>query len=160
MEPGDVALVIPNRAMAADDVGAIHATVDRWARAGAAVTEVALDAVIFRDGELAGPDTSELGTHFEAYLRACQTLSKNVRREMAKGQSPGAAVKTVFVPPPASGQPDRLAVYLNLASADLWNAASHSSPHEFSGLLDMVDSTTEFRLNRPGSNETRNPATK
>jgi hypothetical protein len=55
---------------------------------------ISLDAVIFEDGELIGPDDSELEQHFAAYVCAKQDLY----RSLVRGLDNGRSVADVFRP--------------------------------------------------------------
>jgi hypothetical protein len=56
---------------------------------------VTLDAVIFEDGELIGPDKSHLGEHFAAYVNAKQDVYRSLVQGLDSGQSMGEAFRPI-----------------------------------------------------------------
>jgi hypothetical protein len=83
---------------------------------------IELDAVIFDDGALLGPDESHLGEHFIAFVQAKQTLY----REVVVGLELGSVGDDVFAPlretvaaPPRRNAVDPLAIYTRQAAAEV-----------------------------------------
>lgn len=56
---------------------------------------VTLDAVIFEDGELIGPDKSDLGDHFAAYVKAKEDVYRSLVQSLDSGQSMDEAFRPI-----------------------------------------------------------------
>jgi hypothetical protein len=56
---------------------------------------IGLDAVVFDDGELIGPDISKLNEHFAAYLQAKQDLYCSLLQSLDSGQSMDQAFRPI-----------------------------------------------------------------
>ena len=55
--------------------------------------DVALDAVVFEDGRIVGPDKSDLARHFTLFVRAKQNLYQDVMTALARGESLDNAIE-------------------------------------------------------------------
>ena len=56
---------------------------------------ISLDAVIVDDGELIGPDESQLGDHFAAYVKAKQDIYRSLVQSLDSGQSMDEAFRPI-----------------------------------------------------------------
>lgn len=85
--------------------------------AGMTELRIVLDAVIFEDGLLIGPDRSDLHDHFAAYLKAKQDLYRRIVESLDTGHSVEDTFRSVTVlPEPESG--DEFHFYRRLATED------------------------------------------
>lgn len=94
-------------------------------KTGMTELRIELDAVIFDDGLLIGPDRSRLRDHFAAYLKAKQDLYRKIVEALDSGHSVEKAFRPVTLtlssrPDPDPG--DEFAIYPHLAAEDaaLW----------------------------------------
>lgn len=74
---------------------ASYVNVGRSRLENAARIAIRLDAAIFENGEFAGPDQSNLGAHFSAYLDAKQKLYEQITSRLCSGESVSAVFQVL-----------------------------------------------------------------
>ena len=84
--------------------------------------EVDLDAVIFSNGVLSGPDSSELSTHFSTYLAAKQELFRQIAARLNSGstvEEAFRAIDSMAQPKPSDDINDLSLFYHRLAAQEI-----------------------------------------
>jgi len=82
--------------------------------------EIALDAAIFDDGAMLGPDRSRLAEHFIEFVRAKQSLYRDIVAGLETGEADVfARVRAIVSVPPTFSPTDPFALYPHLAAEEI-----------------------------------------
>jgi hypothetical protein len=86
--------------------------------------EIALDAVIFDDGALLGPDRSRLAEHFIEFVRAKQTAYRDILVALENGSindDAFAPLRAIVSTPPPALPMDPFSIYSRMAAEEILN---------------------------------------
>lgn len=109
---------------------------------------IALDAVLFEDGSLLGPDKADIAAHFSAYFEAKQRLYKEIVTALDSGRSLEEALRPVGVllaNRPTFGEP--LSIYPRLAAQDV-NRWKEEFGLDSAGLFRQAIRSSPFLMKR------------
>jgi hypothetical protein len=118
---------------------------------GVRIQKVVVDAVIWQDGELQGPDDSRLGAHFSAYVDAKQQLYQRVQQRLGAGESIEDIKKSLKPSGPLSGEAlasDIAVFYRFQAAGEFVQLANVLEPGTVSAVLGAAIRSDPFRVFR------------
>jgi hypothetical protein len=122
--------------------------------AGATDLRIGLDAVIFEDGQLLGPDESHLGDHFAAYVNAKQELYRGLVAGLDAGQTMDEAFRPIEATIAASLADPRLdmrnllALWRTVAAPEVRNWRVRYGDTALPGILRSALREQEFVVRR------------
>jgi hypothetical protein len=123
--------------------------------AGVTKVEIELDAVIFDDGTLVGPDAGNLQEHFAAYVDEKQKLFRSVVSGLDSGRSMDdvfAPIKAVVDAPPSSlvkaMAASKLALYHRLAAEEILGLRARIGDQAVYSLFKQASRKEPFVIHR------------
>lgn len=112
---------------------------------------ISLDAVIFDDGTILGPDENDLSDHFAAYLNAKQGAFRNIVAALDSGQPIDRAftvIESVEVPTADSLMADTTAIYRRHAAEEIMGLRRRVGDQVLSTLVRKAVRDKDFVIQR------------